>query len=380
MRGRSGPVSASKFELKTLKVSNETLSEIRAPIVWHRPIAGLYDYHYDLAGLYYQPMINYCMEREQGGERKVVDIPDRLESNYNKRAYARKDYECNYEDFLTKIYTRRMKDKHAKSIHCANEKWSRSKKTTDLNMIRSSANDRDRYLCQIQFIYTGKLSREQQLGAGGRRGSLQDEEAGEDRGRRSVSVEPTVLRQPADTRYGPDFEKQTQYYSKYLNRGGSAFALVGLPEPVEPLKPDIAAMEKKQIAAAVDQYSTYQKEREEGREFVEAGTIKEFLKLDCLRRKEREEAGRKEYKPLYNDTSYVKAHKDVQRSVKNSGKSDIPLGTKEDINVNYRSRGLDQIGRYEKAVIHSEMYKDPNIPEFDLGYDTVERRCIVARK
>ena len=27
---------------------------IRAPIVWNRPTAGMFDYHYDLAGLYYQ--------------------------------------------------------------------------------------------------------------------------------------------------------------------------------------------------------------------------------------------------------------------------------------------------------------------------------------
>ena len=27
---------------------------IRAPIVWNRPTAGLFDYHYDVAGLYYQ--------------------------------------------------------------------------------------------------------------------------------------------------------------------------------------------------------------------------------------------------------------------------------------------------------------------------------------
>jgi len=382
MRGRSGPVSASKFQLKTLKVSNDTINEIRAPIIWNRPAPALYDYHYDLAGLYYQPMINYCKEREQGGERKIVDLPERLQSNYNKRAYTRRDDAMDYDEFLTNIYSRRMKDKHAKSIHCANEKWSRSKKTTDLNTIRSSANDRDRYLCQIQFIYTGKLSREQQEAAErGRRGSLQEEgEPGEERGRRSVSAEPSTFAKPVDNRYGPDFEKKTEYYSKYLNRGGSAFALMGLPEPLDPIKPDIAAIEGKQIASAMAQYEEYRKEREEGRGFVEAETIRDFLKLDSKRKAEREAANYKEYKPLYNDTSYVKAHKDVQRSVKDSGKSENPLRTKEDINLNYRSRGLNQIGRYEKAVIHSELYREAVCPEFDIGYDTIDRRCVVARK
>ena len=30
---------------------------IRAPIVWNRPTAGMFDYHYDLAGLYYQVVV-----------------------------------------------------------------------------------------------------------------------------------------------------------------------------------------------------------------------------------------------------------------------------------------------------------------------------------
>ena len=31
-------------------------------------------------------MINYCVEREEGGLRRVVDMPDRLMSNYDRRA------------------------------------------------------------------------------------------------------------------------------------------------------------------------------------------------------------------------------------------------------------------------------------------------------
>ena len=33
-----------------------------------------------------QPMINYCVEREEGGPRRMVDLPDRLMSNFDKRA------------------------------------------------------------------------------------------------------------------------------------------------------------------------------------------------------------------------------------------------------------------------------------------------------
>ena len=35
---------------------------------------------------YLQPMISYCIGRSAGARRKVVDIPDRIMSNYDKRS------------------------------------------------------------------------------------------------------------------------------------------------------------------------------------------------------------------------------------------------------------------------------------------------------
>jgi len=194
-----------------------------------------------------------------------------------------------------------------------------------------------------------------------------------------VSLEPV---KPLDTRYGPNFEKKTQFYSKYLNKGGSAFAIVGLPEPPEAPKVDITKIQEKQILAADQALDNYLTGKEEERQFIEAKNMSEFLKLDEERRSERSIANRKEYKPLYNDTSYIKAHKDVQRSVKESGEKILenPLPKKEDINLNFRSRGLDQIGKYEKSIIRSEMYKEPTIGEVDVGYDTIQRRCISSWK
>merc|ERR1719174_2127341 len=103
-------------------------------------------------------MINYCVEREEGGPRRVVDLPDRLMSNFDKRAYTRGPDEGDYDKFLSMMYQRRAKDKHAKSIHVANERWSRSKANTTLNTIRGADNARDRYLCQIQLIHTGRVA------------------------------------------------------------------------------------------------------------------------------------------------------------------------------------------------------------------------------
>jgi len=110
---------ATEFEIKTLKLSYDNQSNVRAPMVWEKPTANMYNYHYDIGGLYYQPMINYCMARENGGRRKVVEIPDRILSNFDKRSYRLKDVECDYDGFLTNCYQRRIKDTNSRSSNTA---------------------------------------------------------------------------------------------------------------------------------------------------------------------------------------------------------------------------------------------------------------------
>merc|ERR1712098_1007080 len=95
-----------------------------------------------------------------GARRKVVDVPDRILSNYDKRSYKLKNNEVDYEGFLSKTYQRRMKDVNSKKIHCANEKIQRSKKTTELGLARGSAMMRDKYLNQVQSMWFEKQARE----------------------------------------------------------------------------------------------------------------------------------------------------------------------------------------------------------------------------
>jgi len=388
MRGRSGPVSESKFELKTLKVSNDTLNAIRAPIVWNRPTAGLFDYHYDVAGLYYQPMINYCVEREEGGARRVVDMPDRLMSNFDKRAYTRGPDEGDYDKFLTMMYQRRMKDKNAKSIHVANERWSRSKANTTLNTIRGADNTRDKYLCQIQLIHTGRVAQGMELGAGSRSGvsssSYQYEmkrsgESGgeevveykEDRERRSVSAEPILQKKPSDPRYGPVFQRVSKYESRPLSAGGSGLELVGIKEPELPsFSLDYVG---KKTEEACQKYEEYVEKKALEQSFMDADTVEDFLKHQANIQHMRELADKKEYKPLYNDTSYVRALGDVQKRVKESGRYEGMQKSLDDINIFYRRRRVEDIGAYEKAAIRARMYKGETLPDFDIGYSTVSR-------
>jgi len=370
MRGRSGPVSESKFELKTLKVSNDTLNAIRAPIVWNRPTTGLFDYHYDVAGLYYQPMINYCVEREEGGLRRVVDMPDRLMSNYDRRAYTRGPDEGDYDKFLTMMYQRRMKDKHAKSIHVANERWARSKANTTLNTIRGADNARDRYLCQIQLIHTGRVAQGRELGAGGSSGG-EEVEHQEKRGGRSVSAEPILQKKPTDPRYGPGFKRVSKYESRPLSAGGSGLELVGIKEPNLPsFSLDHVG---KKTEEACQKYEDYVQKKAMEQSFLDADTVEDFLKHQAELQQIREMADKKEYKPLYNDTSYVRALGDVQKKVKESGRYEGMQKSLDDINIFYRRRKVEDIGAHEKAAIRARMYKGETIPDFDVGYATVHR-------
>merc|ERR1719147_250923 len=152
-------------------------------------------------------MISYCISRAAGARRKVVDVPDRILSNYDKRSYKLKNNEVDYEGFLSKTYQRRMKDV-------------RSKKTTDLGMARGSAMMRDKYLNQVQMMYTEKLARE------GKMKGLEVENFGGERSTRSQSVECDVRgenkllsRKRNDARYGPAYERITTLESEQYNRG-----------------------------------------------------------------------------------------------------------------------------------------------------------------
>jgi len=181
--------------MKTLKVSLETQNELRTPLVWSRPRSRLYDYHNEIGGLYYQPMIKYILSRETGGPREIVPMPDRLQSNFDRIVYKRRQTNEDLQEFLTTYYARRLKDVNSKTVHVKNELMRWSKSPTSLNMIRSSSNVRDKYLCQLQLAYT-----EQQAVNARKRGSQEEEED-------SWDDVLTFAEVKADDRYEPGYEK-----------------------------------------------------------------------------------------------------------------------------------------------------------------------------
>jgi len=383
---------ATEMEIKTLKLSYDNQTNVRAPMVWEKPTAGLYDYHYEIDGLYYQPMISYCIGRAAGGRRKVVDVPDRILSNYDKRSYKLKNNEVDYEGFLSKTYQRRMKDVNSKKIHCANESIQRSKKTTDLGMARGSAMMRDKYLNQVQMMYTEKLARE------GKMKGLEVENFGGERSNRSQSVECDVRgenkllsRKRNDARYGPAYERITTLESEQYNRGEFDSFLPAMPRRAVSEEREVrreAAAERVEetstktvrIVRTTGDVSEEYSKTEGGskrkslinKDYLAADNMNEFLKVRNNELLMKEAVADAPQAPLFMDATYSKAIKDVRNRVKKEGSKCFMQKTQiDDLKLNYRGKKWDQVGNVEKAFVRSTMFATPAIPDIDVGYDVV---------
>jgi len=367
-------------ELKTLKLPKSTLEVVRQPNIWSRPPSGLYDYHYEIGGLYYQPMLNYCIERGQGAERRHVDMPDRLMSNFDKRAFVPSGNALDYEDFLTTMYRRKIRVDNTKTIDCGNKLHSMSKENTKLNDYRSSAQQRDKYVCQIQMHHTGNVANKENL-----RGKmdLTDEEASIHQ-EEEKEKKMTVLGINKDDRYGPAFTKVSslnshkkswdpleEFYSKQKED-----TLEKRAENVEASSLTTQTSSSKVTRIVNGEVIEHQFSEEAKfkpsikKEMLEAETLGDWLKY-------RVESGAKRVekrapKPQYIDTGYAKALDYVQDRVRKAG---LQPGEQK-MNVKnfkyfYGDRKAEDVGKYSKAAINSHMMSIARIPDFDVGYDTI---------
>lgn len=193
----------------------------------------------------------------------------------------------------------------------------------------------------------------------------------EDRERRSVSAEPRLQKKPSDPRYGPVFQRASKYESRPLSAGASGLEMVGIKEPELPTF-SIDYVGKK-TEEACQKYQEYVEKKAMEQSFMDANTVQDFLKHQANIQQMRELADKKEYKPLYNDTSYVRALGDVQKRVKEAGRYEGMQKSLDDINIFYRRRRVEDIGAYEKAAIRARMLKGETLPDFDVGYATVHR-------
>jgi len=205
----------------------------------------------------------------------------------------------------------------------------------------------------------------------GNSGAVETTEYREERERRSLSAEPVLQKRTSDPKYGPGFNRISKYESRPLSAGGSGLELVGIKEPeLPPVSFDYVG---KKTEEACQKYEEYISRKEMEQAFMNADTVEDFLKHQTQLQQKRDLLEKKDYKPLYNDTSYVRALGDVQKRIKDSGRYKGMQPSLDDINIFYRRRRIEDIGAHEKAAIRTAMYKGDPIPDFDIGYATVHR-------
>jgi len=379
--GRRG----DQFELKTLKVSQDTLEAIRKPAIWTRPKSGLYDYHYEIGGLYYQPMINYCIEREKGGSRRYVDMPDRTMSNFDKRAFVLSDDCLDYENFLAEMYKKRIRVDNTKTIDCSMKLYSKSKDNSRLNDYRDSAQQRDKYVCQLQLYHTGQVAKKENLMKEKSSFSEDEEAYMESKAQQSCEERERkmlVLGINKDDRYGPGFKKVNMLNSQNKNW-----------DPLEEFfhKPQATSQEQEAVSSQQESSKTTRITRvvvDGSGEVIESSEKKEakfqpIVKKELLEAeslsdwvKERAASGPKKversYKPLYIDTGYAKALGEVQERVRKAGMLGEEKMTTKSFNHFFKNRKVEDIGKHSKAAIYTAMMTTGKCPDFDVGYDTID--------
>jgi len=366
---------STEMEIKALKLSSECKDNIRAPAIWEKPTAAVYNYHYEIGGLYYQPMIRYCMEREAGMERRRVDLPDRLQSNYDKRSYRIKEEKPRYADVLVQLYQKRLKSNNTKSIHVAYEGAKMSKDSTDLGVVTNSGSMRDKYMSQLQLMYTEKLAKTGQMHGMVVEDNNVEEEDQDREEKEAIKAEQEkyfankmLAKKKQDARYGPSYERIIVLDSDRYNMGQEVDFLEGCRGKA--VVSDEAKM--RQVYQKVEQTEQIKKSSLNP-DYLTADNMSEFLAVNNAEL--RAAAKPKEEKPvnaIWRDTTLSRAAHDVKNKVKNAGNSMLPQKPSiDDMNFNYRGRKVEDIGNFERAFVRCDMYKKPALPDFDVGYDVV---------
>ena len=53
---------STEMEIKALKLSSDAKDNLRAPAIWEKPVAAVYNYHYEIGGLYYQVQTDLVLQ------------------------------------------------------------------------------------------------------------------------------------------------------------------------------------------------------------------------------------------------------------------------------------------------------------------------------
>jgi len=375
-----------EMEIKKLAVSSSMKESLRAPTIWEKPASAMYDYHNQISGLYYQPMIKYCIGREKGQERSVVDMPDRLQSNYDKRSYKLKNTNQDYEKFLVQLYQKRMKANHTKFSHCANEMARMSKSSTELGVVKDSGSMRDKYLTQLQLMYTEKLAKKGCI-KGGVVEKISEKYVEDDDTKVDVAekkeMNHMLARKRNDKRYGPCYERVTVLDSERYQMGDEVDFLQGcynaerVRRQEEEAKVEAEQEESVRIVRQVNGQTVEDSTESKRKSFVNPGyldadTMLAFLAVTDEEKLAAADTTERTLPFIYRDTTHSRALLDVKDRVKIAGKKMLPhKPVMGDMNFNYHSKKVEKIGEHEKAYVRATMFKKPALPDFDVGYDIV---------
>lgn len=177
-----------------------------------------------------------------------------------------------------------------------------------------------------------------------------------------------LSRQKKDQRYGPAFERIFVLDSERYNLGEDVDFLEGcynkarttenvLEDTVTKTGSEENAVQKKSFV----------------KDYMGADTMNDFLAIFAEEKLTNDEVGvEKPTTFIHRDTTLSKAAHDVKDRVKNAGKKILPQKpSMYEMNFNYRGRQVENIGNCERAFVRSTMYRNPSLPDFDVGYDTV---------
>jgi len=379
---------STEMEIKALKLSSEAKDNVRAPNVWERPSSTMYDYHYEISGLYYQPMIKYCVDKGNGlVKEKIVDLPDRLQSNYDRRSYKMKKINPNYEQFLIQLYQRRLKANNTKFSHCANELARMSKDTSEIGLVRDSGSMRDKYLTQLQLMYTEKLAQKGCVKGGIVQASgddylIEDINEKEKEAFEKKAGNHILSKKRNDARYGPSFERITVLDSERYNMGEDVDFLEGCFHKTSEAAQTASesSSEQKEVTitrkvnGVVVDSTTESKQSSSSlnKDYLDAETLLDFLSIREDEKRNISQETARQLPFIYRDTTLSRATADVKNRVKNAGKQLLPQKpSMQEMNFNYRGKKLESIGSFERAYVRSSMYKNSALPDFDVGYDTI---------
>jgi len=133
--------------------------EVRAPVLWRRPIPKIYSYNKEMGGNYYRPMIDYVDTKERQGiffERPTerIHLPDPADNCVRREEYGVDNSTGGYslDRFLVKAYSQQMKETNCATVHAQNLMIRGSKENTILNSKLTSAMLRDHYVKELHQL------------------------------------------------------------------------------------------------------------------------------------------------------------------------------------------------------------------------------------